>query len=85
MSTGSMTHAWVTGPCMELSKGRVVLAQPHTEDQFSKGEKRKKRKGSDIRIKPDWQAKAADDYYNVLLLELGGKVILFLFCFLSLE
>lgn len=35
----------------------------------------KKRRGPDTGIKVAWQAKAADDYCNILLLELEKKVI----------
>lgn len=37
-------------------------------------ERRREKRGSDIGIKSAWQAKATDDYYNVLLLELAGRV-----------
>lgn len=45
----------------------------------SGSQKRGEKKGFDIRIKAGWQAKVADGYYHVLLLELGGKSFVFNF------
>lgn len=80
-STGTDGQTWITGPCPELSRGRVVSAPSsprpytHTEEWFPKGEQKKR--GSDIRIKAGWQVEAADDYYEVLLCELEKESFVF--------